>query len=71
MTKTVRVCDICNREIDDRFKFYRFKVQSPTFVTYANCNDWHPDIRKFDLCKDCMNEIALRIGNKKKGEIER
>lgn len=66
MTKTVRVCDICNREIDDCFKFYRFKVQSLTFVTYANCNDWRPDIKKFDICEDCMAEIALRIKSKEK-----
>ena len=66
MVTEKRVCDICGREIKWHANFFRFKVKSNSFITYVNFDDWKPDVRKFDLCRDCLDEIANRINRKEK-----
>ena len=64
MATKKRVCDICGREIPEPDNFFRFKVKSSSFVTYVNYDNWNPDVRHFDICQDCLNEIANRVNKK-------
>ena len=64
MVTKKRVCDICGQEIKWHENFFRFKVKSSSFVTYVNEGLLGADVRHFDLCSNCLNEIANRVNTK-------
>ena len=68
MRKTITYCDLCEREIYHTNDTFRFKAKSPSFVTWSNGEIFNSDVRKFDICRDCLEEIGGKIrANKKRG----
>ena len=65
MKKICYYCDICGREVSPKDK-YRIKVQSRAFVNYANQEDMFADRRKWDICRDCLDEIGKKVRNSEK-----
>lgn len=68
MKKNKVYCDICETEIRRTNDIFKFKVKSPSFVTWSNQEDFNADVRKFDVCRDCLTEIGRRIRENAKGD---
>ena len=60
---TVLKCDLCGKEVDSMRDFFRIKVQSNSFINYANYDVCFSDRKKIDLCKDCVDKF-LKFANK-------
>ena len=56
-----RICDICGCEIIEPDNFFRFKVKSNSFITYENFDNWNPDVRRFDICRECLEELQKKL----------
>lgn len=68
----VYLCDLCKKEIHDRvyrINIVAFPSADPPESARALDDDWANEIRKMDLCYDCLTD-ALRGENDTPEKIE-
>ena len=51
------VCDICGKEIVFPNKPFSFRVKSSYFVNYVNQEDMFANVKKVDICLNCVNKF--------------
>lgn len=61
---TTLKCDLCGKEVKNYKEFFRIKVQSSSFINYANWDLPFSDRKKFDLCEECVDNF-LRFATKR------
>ena len=63
MKKTLRVCDICGKDITGADIIYNFKKYENSYVNYEDFewNKWD----KLDMCEDCFKALQEFIKTRK------
>lgn len=63
MIKQIRVCDCCGKEVEPD-EFFRVKVKSDAFITYANFDTIGANKQTFDICQLCVSKFKDYMRNK-------